>query len=158
MAGLASVLLFTTLGCGSSDRVQVYPVTGTITLDGEPMKGGGSIAFIPTGKDPGKAPGGEIDESGNYVLSTYAEGDGSMAGSFRVVISQVTAEEPLPTPDGTPPPPPAVGLSQKYFIPGIYSDTANTPLKATVEESGNEINFELKRSAGEAAQPRQWGA
>lgn len=156
-AGLVSLLLITAFGCGS-DKVSVYPVSGTITLDGEPMKGGGSIAFVPTGKDAGKAPGGEIDEEGNYVLNTYASRDGSMAGSFRVVISQVIAEEPEATPDGSPPPVQKAALSPKYFIPAIYSDVKNTPLKATVETSENEINFDLKRSAGEAAQPQQRGA
>jgi hypothetical protein len=158
MAGLVSLLLITAFGCGGSDKVKVYPVSGTVTFDGEPMKGGGSIAFVPTGKDAGKAPGGEIDENGNYVLNTYVEGDGAMAGSFRVVISQVTSEEPESTPDGTPPPKQSAGLAQRYFIPAVYSDFANSPLKATVEESANEINFDLKRIAGDGGKPQQRGA
>lgn len=154
-AGLVSFLLLATLGCGGSDRVRVYPVSGTVTLDGQPMKGGGSIAFFPTGKQVGKTPGGEIDDSGNYVLNTYGEADGAMAGPFRVVISQVTANEPEPTPDGTPPPQQSNALPAKDFIPLIYSDAQNSPLTATVDESPNEINFDLKRSAGTTAPAQQ---
>jgi hypothetical protein len=148
-----SLVLLVAAGCGSgSDRVAVYPVSGTITFDGAPMVGGGSIAFIPTGNQKGKAPGGEIDDEGNYVLNTYAEGDGALLGGFRVVITQAVAEEPEPTPDGVAPPESKQALPEKYVIPVIYSDFIKSPLAATVEAKKNEINFDLTRRAAVAAE------
>ena len=65
-------------GCGSSDDVKVYPVKGRVTFAGKPMAGGGSIAFIPTTNQTGKAAGGQIKDDGTYELTTNTPGDGSM--------------------------------------------------------------------------------
>ncbi|MDB5392098.1 MAG: hypothetical protein JWM11_7744 [Planctomycetaceae bacterium] len=131
----------------------VYPVSGNITFEGEPMAGGGSITFIPTGNQPGKAPGGEIDDTGHYVLSTYGQGDGAIAGGFRVVITQATSEEPEATPDGVAPKQSNNALPEKLFIPAIYSDANKSPLNATVETKSNEINFQLKRQESAPVEP-----
>jgi hypothetical protein len=134
------------VGCGSGDQVKVYPVKGKITFEGAPMKGGGSIAFVPTGSQAGAAPGGEIKEDGTYELMTYKPGDGSMTGDFKVAITQVTVKEPEASPDGSAPKPvdgPHVQPADQ--IPLIYSNYAETPLTAKVEAKENEINFDLKR-------------
>src|SRR4051812_48506293 len=100
---LFSVVLLACAGCGNG-HLRVYPVAGKILLDGQPMEGGGSIAFIPIEGQEGKAAGGSIDEEdGSYKISTYAEGDGSIPGKFRVVITQTATLEPEATPDGTAP-------------------------------------------------------
>src|SRR6218665_4068632 len=70
LSGLRSISLalglFLLAGCSKSDRTEVYPVSGKVLYDGKPMEGGGSIAFVPTGKGTGKAPGGIIDPQGDY--------------------------------------------------------------------------------------------
>jgi hypothetical protein len=143
----ASLVVVVSLGCGDSNNT-VYPVKGKITFEGKPMKGGGAISFMPVGNQAGKAPGGEIDENGNYVLTTYKPGDGSMAGEFRVVILQVVEKEPEPTPDGRAPAPAPPPLPVADRIPAIYADPQRTPLTTKVEAKGaNELNFDLKRSA-----------
>ncbi|MCI0701817.1 MAG: hypothetical protein L0241_12105 [Planctomycetia bacterium] len=135
------------VGCGGST---VYPVKGTITFEGKPMKGGGSISFVPTGKQVGKTAGGEIKEDGTYELMTNKPGDGSMTGEFRVVITQVTEQEPENTGDdgkGVPSKsPPSLPLADR--IPAIYSDTYQSPLTAKVEAKANVLDFDLKRNAG----------
>jgi hypothetical protein len=155
------LILLTCAGCGS-DQLRVYPVSGTISFDGKPMQGGGAIAFIPTEGQNGKTAGGVIDDDGNYTLSTYAEGDGSIPGKFRVIVTQAAAEEPEATPDGTAPREPVESLSSDLLIPAIYSDFKASPLTATVEETKQELNFELKRDAGpppgQPAPPQQVGA
>ena len=97
------LLLGLAVGCGPADQVKVYPVKGTVKFQGQPMKGGGSIAFYPTGGQVGATPGGEIKEDGTYELMTYKPGDGSMPGDYRVVITQVTVKEPIASPDGSAP-------------------------------------------------------
>jgi len=132
-------------GCSGSSQAKVYPVSGKVTFDGKPMEGGGSIAFVPTGAAAGKAPGGLIDPQGNYTLGTYAENDGSMPGDFRVVIRQVTVNEPTATPDGSAPIKAAPGLPREKHIPAIYSDFKNSPATAKVGAKPNQIDIDLRK-------------
>jgi hypothetical protein len=133
-------------GCGGS---KAYPVKGKVTYEGKPMKGGGSISFVPTAKQEGKAAGGEIKEDGTYELMTNKPGDGSMPGEFRVVISQVTEREPENTDDdGKAAPKKPLLLAEADRIPEIYSDAYKSPLTAKVEAKDNVLDFDLKRDAG----------
>lgn len=143
---LVFLALLVSLGC-SSDRVRVYPVRGMVTFEGKPMAWGGSIAFVPLGNQKGKAAGGEIMPDGSYQLSTYGDGDGSMVGDFRVVITQVTHKEPENTGDDAKAPSTAAPvLGQADHIPLVYADSQKSPLTAKVEaKSLNEINFDLKQ-------------
>lgn len=145
--GLGGVLvLLAAAGC--SDNFTVYPVAGKVSLEGKPMQGGGSISLVPVGDQPGKAAGGNIAEDGSYKLSTYGDGDGSIPGEFRVVISQVTFNEGKPTGEGEERVTNAVRtVAAADQIPAIYADSMKSPLRATVEEKTNEINFDLKRNA-----------
>jgi hypothetical protein len=141
-----ALLLTVLLGCGPSGQVKTYPVKGKVTYAGKPMVGGGSIALIPLANQEGKTAGGEIKEDGTYELMTYAPGDGSMAGEFRVVINQTTVKEPTATPDGSAAPNSTIFTVPKADqIPMIYGDIQNSPLTAKVEaKSPNELDFDLK--------------
>lgn len=145
---ILSLVIFS--GCTNSDQVPVYPVRGTIRLEGKNMPGGGSIAFIPVENRNGKTAGGQIGEDGRFVLTTYVTGDGSMEGYFRVVITQAVTVEPRePIPDGQPIPEGANAgamVPPEFCIPAIYSDPSKSPLRATVEPRSNEINFDLQRN------------
>lgn len=132
-------------GCGGA---KVYPVKGTVTFEGKPMKGGGSIAFMPTGNQPGRTGGGTIQEDGTYELTTDKPGDGSMTGEFRVVIHQSTDREPDATKDGERAGRAVSVVGEAERIPPVYSDPAKSPLTVKVEAKDNVINLELKRNAG----------
>ena len=137
-------LTLVSLGCGSSDDVKVYPVRGTITFEGRPLPGGGSISFVPLSNQEGKTAGGEIAADGTYRLTTYNPDDGSMAGDFRVVIIQVVEKEPKNSGDGQPPAKAPPGLPIADRIPTLYSNHQNSPLTAKVEEKGmNALDFDL---------------
>ena len=143
---LVLTLVTAAAGCGSSGNNKVYPVKGTVKFEGQPMKGGGSISFRPTGGQVGAAPGGEIKEDGTYELMTYEPGDGSMPGEFRVVITQVTVKEPEASPDGSAPKPvDGPNVAPQDQIPFVYSDPTESPLTAKVEEKSNAIDFDLTR-------------
>lgn len=134
-------------GCGSNGNLPVYPVKGKIMFEGQPMKGGGAITFVPTGGQAGAQGGGEIKEDGTYELTTYTPGDGSIPGDFRVVITQVTVKEPTPAPDGSAPiPADGPNVAPADQIPQIYGDYTNSPLTAKVEAKPNlDLNFNLTR-------------
>lgn len=141
----AVALCLVAAGCGGTSQDKVYPVSGKITYKGEPMKGGGAIAFIPTDDRKGKSPGGVVGPDGSYVMGTYTQTDGSMPGQWRVAITQETVAEPQTVEDGSGKKnPKAVQLVEnKDKIPYKYSDFAHTPLTATVKEENNVINFDL---------------
>jgi hypothetical protein len=139
-------VLYSVCGCGASGNVKTYPVKGLVTFDGKPMVGGGAISLIPATNQPGKTAAGIIKPDGTYVLGTYKDDDGSMAGDFKVVIYQETVKEGQAAPDGSAPAATAattVPLADR--IPLTYANDRQSPLTAKIEPKPNEINFELKR-------------
>lgn len=150
---LVSALVASLVGCGG---VSTQPVSGTITYEGQPFVGGGDIQFIPVDPDV-KPANGAIDEDGTYVLSTFAEGDGAVAGEYRVQILQdevlVKAkfqDVPAPAEGGEEPmidpelEQEEVLVPDKDRIPDVYAGPQST-LTATVVKGENKIDFDLKR-------------
>jgi len=94
---MVSALLFLT-GCGGSDEIPRAPVSGRITMDGEPLANV-SVTFQPiveTGQveDTGGGSFGKTDEEGNYSLEFVATGEtGAVVGKHRVSISTPQPEE-----------------------------------------------------------------
>ncbi|MEM9410814.1 MAG: hypothetical protein AAGA30_06850 [Planctomycetota bacterium] len=119
-------------GCRKDYGVELYSVSGTITLDGEPLKNA-SIQFRPDKTGKIVAPRGGIgytDENGQYVM-LFRDTRGCPAGKFHVVVS--TYSEPYGDKK----------QGQKEVVPQRYRGTESI-LSATVEsESNNEFNFEL---------------
>ncbi|MCA9127882.1 MAG: carboxypeptidase regulatory-like domain-containing protein [Planctomycetales bacterium] len=72
-------------GCGG---VKLYPVSGTVTLDGKPTEGL-LVAFAGEG---GMAATGTTDANGAYSL-TSIKGKGLPAGNYRVAITHVAVQE-----------------------------------------------------------------
>jgi hypothetical protein len=73
-------------GCGKGRKV-CYPVRGKILIDDKP----GTDCFIyfhPADEgDPDRVcPYGQADEQGEFVLSSYVEGDGAPAGEYLVTF------------------------------------------------------------------------
>ena len=118
---------------------------------------GGAISFVPISKQEGKTAGGTIKEDGTFVMDTYGEGDGSIAGEFRVVVYQTTVQEPeavIPDSDGSvtgkkfepTSSEPIPIVSKASQIPLIYSDVVKSPITVKIEPDGeNEsLKIELK--------------
>lgn len=132
-------------GCGSGEPA-VYPVEGKVTFEGRPLPGGGAISFVPLDDRAGKTAGGEIAADGAYALTTRKPGDGSMAGEFRVVITQVTEKEPERSRDDGKKAKGGWSLPAADRIPDIYGDHYKSPLRATVEaKNPNKLDFDIKR-------------
>ena len=149
---LASVLLFA-VGCGSG--LGTVPVTGKVTLDGEPVEGA-MVVFNADSAD-GRSASGMTDASGAYVLTTEFNGDGALPGSYKVAVSKFEGGD-----DGMPD---TTGMSEDEAMDAMYgaldkkgrnapvaknliakkwSNEAGSGLTATVTDSGpNEFNFEV---------------
>jgi len=72
-------------GCGVSERVPTYEVTGEVVFsDGSPLKGGWIIC---ESAKHGLAARGVIGTDGTFRLGTYEQSDGAVAGQQRVAIT-----------------------------------------------------------------------
>lgn len=79
-------VLAVAVGCGPT----IVPVSGQVTCDGEPVTDA-MVVFSPIPPEgeinaATRSAIGELDENGNYTLSTNAEGDGALVGWHLVTI------------------------------------------------------------------------
>ena len=124
-------LLAAQTGCNTSGGL--LTVTGTVTLDGEPVSEG-AITFRAQQGTSGPAAGGKITD-GQF---TIAAAKGVMPGSYHVEISasKKTGKKVMDVPLGT------MRDEIIQLIPPRYN--RNTELMATVTEEGpNSFNFAL---------------
>jgi hypothetical protein len=130
-------------GCGgaanSTPLPKTEPVTGTVTLDDEPLDGA-NVTFIPTGNTKGIECSGRTDSAGVYTPQQVRGEDGVPAGSYKVVISRFLRNgQPVdPNESGD------VGGVLTESLPSQYSNPGTTELTAKVEPGGGEIDFNLQ--------------
>lgn len=129
---------------GCDNGPVVAPVQGIVKLDGKPLRTG-TIMFYPEQGRPAVA---NISEDGHYELQTYQPGDGALLGSYRVTVEAFETKNAPPAPKSLEDE--AAMATQtvqepvtRSLVPEEYGDKATTPLKATVEDNNNEINFEI---------------
>ena len=118
--------------------MEVHPVTGKVTVNGQPAAGAEVVFYGATDDLTGKgtvAPYGIADENGAFELRSYEPGDGAPAGKFKVTIYW---------PEEIPP-----GVDEEMYEPqdrlnNRYSDPNTTELTVEVPEGGGELPpFEL---------------
>ncbi|MCR9296183.1 MAG: carboxypeptidase-like regulatory domain-containing protein [bacterium] len=87
---LACAALALFVGCGSSNPPTAQ-VTGTVTLDGNPVEGA-TVLFIPDDAS-NKAATASTQADGTYALTTFEAGDGAMPGSYKVKVHKFDLPE-----------------------------------------------------------------
>jgi len=115
------------VGCEKkfTDEHAVYPIAGILTVDGVPQEGLRITMQNVSGSDPAKPtfPSGYSKAEGKISISTYADGDGAPAGTYKVTIEWGEFNP----------------LSMSYGGPdklkGRYSDVEKTELQWTVTDS-----------------------
>jgi len=127
------VLLVVVAGCGDSDRAAV---SGTVTLDGQPIEGG-MISFIPPKGDTGGFPAWGPIEGGRYSI---AADEGPTAGSIRVEI-RWTRKTGKKIPAIAPAPQGSFTDETIEAIPVRYN--SQTELKVDVQRGENTFDFNL---------------
>ena len=128
MGVVAWCCLLLAAGCNAKAKgpPQLAPVTGTITMDGEPAAKVDVTFFSEEG---GQVSGGTTDESGKYELRFSGRLMGAKIGPNTVRIT-------------TPPSPEVPGAPVwKEKIPLRYNSKSD--LKADVKQGPNTIDFEL---------------
>jgi len=141
---IGALLLLGLAGCpggGARELPDLVPVSGAVTLDGEPLSGA-EVTFMPAGSTPGGACYGSTDASGRYEMTGDATHKGAPAGEFKVAITKWVMEDgsDFQPEEGVSP----IDVGAKNLLPPKFGDEAETELKATVPAGGSDgINFEL---------------
>lgn len=76
-------------GCGSGDQLQMVPVNGIVTFDGQPCPADGRVGFTPLESTPGlpRRPGaGTFGVDGQFVVTSFEKGDGLVPGRYLVRV------------------------------------------------------------------------
>jgi hypothetical protein len=111
-----------TLSAGCKPAVKVEPVSGKVTVAGQPVTGG-QVSLIPADKEGGGAgmSAGTIDETGTYTIYTAGKA-GAPAGKYKVTV--------------TPPMMPTGGTKAPTMpFNTMYRDPRQTPLTVDVPSS-----------------------
>jgi hypothetical protein len=124
VAGAAAVLILAAAGCGGSGP-KVVPVSGTVTIDGQPLSYG-HVQVLPAGFRPAS---GRLDGSGRFTLTTTTPNDGCAVGTHPVVVlagESINAD------------------TMKWHAPQKYADVKTSDLTVTISGPTDDLKIELK--------------
>ncbi|MBD3673058.1 MAG: hypothetical protein HUJ26_05985 [Planctomycetaceae bacterium] len=135
-------ILCVCLGCGDGNP-DVYPVTGKLLYEGEPMPMGATVTFIPINDSTGVSTSGMVDAEGNIDITTFEDQTGLVPGEYRVIVYQIVEKEPDQVgEDGEIRPPVDADftvVAPKDQIPEIYGDHMRSPLTITVNAEETDL-------------------
>jgi hypothetical protein len=126
-------------GCGSPSA-KLVPVSGKVTLDGQPLTAGQVTLYSTTKeKTPESTAGlssGTVDSSGNYKILTAGK-DGAPLGKYKVLVTPPM----MPMENAGSKGPPSLPFSMDY------GDPNKTPLNIDVVENAAPGAYDLKLSS-----------
>jgi hypothetical protein len=98
----------------------------------------------------GRPATGAIEPDGSYRLTTHAPGDGAVPGDYVVTVEAVQVIEAAPPPKSLSEEIAGGAAAEKarrsqvrWLAPEKYADRSTTPLKATVLDQENRLDFAL---------------
>ena len=122
---LVCAILIITIGCQDRNRPRLFPVSGIVIHNDEPLTSG-SLIFFPDrdAEYPDDAPTSMLQVDGAFVMKTYPYGNGVAPGKYKVCLNP--------------------GLAAGIKRPE-YADPKKTPWEIEITEAGNtDIVFETK--------------
>jgi hypothetical protein len=132
--GVAVIVAYVAAGCGGGAD-SLYPVRGTVYLDGQPAKelAGATVTF--SSSELHRSASGEIQADGTYCLGSLTKDDGAIPGKY-----QVTVSPPERAGGG--------GGERGKGRPGAkgFAFEQPTNLEVTVEPRTNDIPIQLQRN------------
>lgn len=133
----AAVLTTAALAVGCGGGPSMVPVTGTITFDGGPPPAAGRVTFTPTetyGDRPSRPGMGRFDTDGEFVVTSFQEGDGLAPGRYTVKVSCLSGLPDVTQRDAS--------ASVSYVKPGYRPD----PLVVETESGPIELNLDVPKN------------
>jgi hypothetical protein len=118
------VLLLLPLLAGCDDRPTRVPVSGIVTIDGQPVTRG-NIKFVPQN---GRPSAGAIGEDGRFTLTCYDGNDGALLGTHRVQIAsnRIISDSKI-----------------EWFAPPKYADFRTSEINVEITEPVDDLNIDL---------------
>lgn len=155
-AGRIALLMFSSFaamaGCSGGGIAGLYPVSGTVTYQGQPVEGA-LISFI--GKGETRPATAVSKKDGTYELYTL-DSRGALPGSYNVVVTKTEAPPESANKDlGMSPAGVDLSMEQaaanvgkplpkpKELLPAKYGSPATTTLNFEVKNTGKNV-FDLK--------------
>ena len=140
-APFLAMVLISACGCGDN---RLANVEGDVTLDGKPVAGAMIVFESETGGPPANA---ITDAAGHFRMSTYANGDGMVPGTYKVTVAKF-GDAPKVT--ITADPSDRLAYLKQYdqaqkasrkaaptkLLPDVYYDMLTTPLRQRVPTDG----------------------
>ena len=142
LALVAGVLSFVA-GCGSGVRpiAGSVGVSGTVTLNGQPLEQG-MVRFAPESGGKAQPATGQI-KNGNFTMLTTASSPGVVVGKYKVSIISNKPFTPPALKPGTPPDP-KTKFEPESLIPTKYNDIKTSGLEADVTAAVTSLTFALQ--------------
>lgn len=134
ISGLLCLGCLTLAGCSGTSRTDLYPVAGSVRVNGRPAADAVVTLYPVNGPAAEEArPNGRADEAGHFTLTTHTSGDGAPAGEYRVTVTRIVAVTPAnrPVVEGE-------NLTVRNMIPTTYARPETTPLKVTIQPGATE--------------------
>jgi hypothetical protein len=138
------LLIIATAGCGTGPAL--VPVEGRVLLDDQPVPAV-VVTFSPRGDTHGNGSHGYTDDNGQFTLSNVRGGAGAHVGPYSVtLIASAPKRKEGDALD-------VIGQGGGARLPGVYMDSNQTQMQATVPEGGGFVEIVLTRS-GQGATAR----
>ena len=135
---LLAVITASTGGC--ANKSGTIPVSGKVTLDGKELETG-AVTFSPI--TSGEPAIGQIQADGTFHLRTKVDGDGALAGRYRVSVAAFKKTSASPTSPGMP-----TSTLGESIIPVRYNNSSTSGIQLEVTTSGaNNFPIELLSNA-----------
>lgn len=128
-----AVVLFGSLAGCSGDMKDEVEVTGSVTIDGEPVPSG-TVTFVAT--DGATPTGGGVIKDGKYVAKV-PPGEKTVMVLGNELVGREAESKDMP---GS-----AMRDVYKTVTPPQYNAEHQTPLKATITESQEGVDFNLTK-------------
>lgn len=128
---VCAMILTCMAGCDNPRQLAVFPVEGTLTVNGQPAANA-MVAFHPVNLagSPTILPVASTGRDGTYRLMTYAAGDGAPAGEYAVTVVW---------PDDSQPRDECVDVVTHDRFQGSYADPARSPWHVSVVPGTNVV-------------------
>lgn len=142
-------MLLLLAGCGGDGRPSLVKVTGTVTLDGQPLEGAMvALKLVTDDKSKYQRPSSATtDAQGKFTPQTYVKDDGLPVGKYKVGIQKKEPVGGLPK-NFDPENPNAVNMKYKWITPMSVAQPDDSGIEVEVTSSGMKPDtIELKSAA-----------